>query len=90
MNTTGLMRPDEVSDQIPELTVPDEASYETVGGFIMAQLGRIAVVGDTVPVDGGTLEVERLDGRRVDRVRFIPGSATGAVLPEAGNAGGAR
>ncbi|MGM0929357.1 MAG: hemolysin family protein [Actinomycetota bacterium] len=83
----GLMRPDEVTEQIPQLTVPDEASYETVGGFIMAELGRIAVVGDTVPVDGGTLEVERLDGRRVDRVRFIPDPATGAALPDAGKAG---
>lgn len=68
----GLMRPDEVSEQIPLLTVPDEARYETVGGFIMAQLGRIATVGDTVAVQGGMLEVERMDGRRVDRVRFIP------------------
>ncbi|MCG2622642.1 hemolysin family protein [Arthrobacter sp. I2-34] len=68
----GLMRPDEVSEQIPALTVPDEASYETVGGFIMAGLGRIAAVGDTVAVEGGVLEVERMDGRRVDRVRFIP------------------
>lgn len=68
----GLMRPDEVTEQIPALTVPDEASYETVGGFIMAELGRIAMVGDTVPVEGGVLEVERMDGRRVDRVRFIP------------------
>ncbi|MFD1211201.1 hemolysin family protein [Arthrobacter sp. GCM10027362] len=68
----GLMRPDEVSEQIPLLTVPDEASYETVGGFIMAELGRIAAVGDIVPVKGGVLEVERMDGRRVDRVRFIP------------------
>src|SRR4051812_8241851 len=46
----ALMRPDEVTEQIPALTVPDEASYETVGGFIMAELGRIATVGDTVPV----------------------------------------
>jgi CBS domain containing-hemolysin-like protein len=68
----GLMRPDEVTEQIPALTVPDEASYETVGGFIMAELGRIAAVGDIVPVEGGVLEVERMDGRRVDRVRFIP------------------
>ncbi|NKX51485.1 HlyC/CorC family transporter [Arthrobacter deserti] len=68
----GLMRPDEVSEQIPLLTVPDEARYETVGGFIMAQLGRIATVGDTVAVQGGMLEVERMHGRRVVRVRFIP------------------
>ncbi|WP_294565579.1 hemolysin family protein [uncultured Arthrobacter sp.] len=69
----GMLRPDEVTEQIPLLTVPDDAGYETVGGFIMAELGRIAAVGDTVPVSGGTLEVERMDGRRIDRVRFLPG-----------------
>lgn len=70
---SGLMRPDEVTDQIPGLTVPDAASYETVGGFVMAVLGRIPEVGDQVEVGGGRLEVERMDGRRVDRVRFTPG-----------------
>ncbi|RJU03018.1 HlyC/CorC family transporter [Arthrobacter frigidicola] len=88
----GLLRPDEVTEQIPLLTVPDDAGYETVGGFMMAELGRIAAVGDTVPVSGGTLEVERMDGRRIDRVRFLPGppgeqeTRTGAhALPEGGS-----
>jgi CBS domain containing-hemolysin-like protein len=88
----GLLRPDEVTEQIPLLSVPDEPGYETVGGFIMAELGRIAAVGDRIPVSGGTLEVERMDGRRIDRVRFLPGPSadatgrTGAhALPEGGS-----
>ncbi len=68
----GLMRPDEVSERIGQLNVPDEAGYETVGGFMMADLGRIAVVGDTVPVEGGLLVVDRVERRRIDRIRFIP------------------
>jgi len=68
----GLMRPDEVTEQIPLLSVPDEPGYETVGGFIMAELGRIPSPGDRVPVSEGVLEVERMDGRRIDRVRFSP------------------
>ena len=71
----GLLRPDELSEQIPGLTVPDEAAYETVGGYVMSKLGRIAAVGDTVPVDGGTLSVTRMDGRRIDRICFRPGAA---------------
>lgn len=67
----GLMRPDEVSERIGPLNVPDEAGYETVGGFMMAELGRIAEVGDTVEVAGGTLVVDRTERRRVDRIRFI-------------------
>ena len=68
----GLLRPDELSEQIPGLTVPDEAAYETVGGYVMSQLGRIAAVGDTVDVGGGTLSVTRMDGRRIDRICFRP------------------
>jgi CBS domain containing-hemolysin-like protein len=68
----GLLRPDELSEQIPGLTVPDEAAYETVGGYVMSELGRIAAVGDTVDVGGGSLSVTRMDGRRIDRIRFRP------------------
>ena len=66
----GLLRPDEVSEQIPGLKVPDESAYETVGGYVMSKLGRIATVGDTVEVDGGTLTVTRMEGRRIDRICF--------------------
>jgi Mg2+/Co2+ transporter CorC len=38
----------------------------------MNELGRLPVVGDEVLIDGGTLRVERLDGRRIDRIRFTP------------------
>jgi CBS domain containing-hemolysin-like protein len=38
----------------------------------MAELGRLPVVGDEVQVEDGTLVVQRLDGRRIDRVRFVP------------------
>ena len=68
----GLLRPDELSEQISGLTVPDEAAYETVGGYLMSKLGRIAMVGDTVSVGGGTLSVTRMDGRRIDRICFHP------------------
>lgn len=86
----GLLRPDELSEQVPGLVVPDEAAYETVGGFVMSQLGRIATVGDTVQVTGGTLSVTRMDGRRIDRICFSPApDPTGETLdgiPEAGDA----
>jgi magnesium and cobalt exporter, CNNM family len=42
--------------------------YETLGGFLMARLGRLATVGDQVDVDGYRLVVTDLDGRRVARV----------------------
>jgi CBS domain containing-hemolysin-like protein len=56
------------------IKVPADGAYETVAGYIMAQLGRMPAVGDEVEIEGGVLRVERMDGRRVDRVRFKPES----------------
>ena len=67
----GLLRPDELEERA-SVTVPEDGPYETVAGFVMNELGRLPRVGDEVTIDGGTLRVERLDGRRVDRIRYTP------------------
>lgn len=54
------------------IPLPDTGGYETVGGFVMAELARIPEVGDTVEVDGGILEVTAVDERRVQTVRITP------------------
>jgi len=69
----GSLRPDELLERA-EVTVPEDGPYETVAGYIMSELGRLPIEGDTVPVEGGEFRVERLDGRRIDRVRFTPTS----------------
>jgi CBS domain containing-hemolysin-like protein len=71
----GMIRPDELIEMA--IKVPSTGAYETVAGYIMAQLGRIPAVGDEVEIDGGSLRVERMDGRRVDRVRFKPEALPG-------------
>ncbi|WP_299301079.1 hemolysin family protein [uncultured Brachybacterium sp.] len=53
-----------------DIALPDTGGYETVGGFLMAQLGRIPEAGDSVEIDGGVLEVVEVDERRVQTVRF--------------------
>jgi CBS domain containing-hemolysin-like protein len=67
----GMFRPDELLEKLA-IEVPVDGSYETIAGFIMSQIGRVAVVGDEVPIESGLLRVERMEGRRVDRIRFIP------------------
>ncbi|TFD48975.1 HlyC/CorC family transporter [Cryobacterium frigoriphilum] len=67
----GLLRPDELLERTG-LEVPDDGPYETVAGFMMSLLGRLPVVGDSVTLPGGELTVERLEGRRVDRLRYTP------------------
>ncbi|GAB4099772.1 hemolysin family protein [Sinomonas halotolerans] len=73
----GLMRPDEVTEQVPGLEVEDSPAYETVGGFVMSALGRIAQTGDVIELEGGRVEVVRMDGRRVDRLKFVARRADG-------------
>jgi putative hemolysin len=48
--------------------------YDTLAGYILGRLGRVAQVGDTVTVDGAGLRVEALDGMRIARVSFTPPS----------------
>jgi CBS domain containing-hemolysin-like protein len=67
----GALRPDELAERA-DVTVPEDGPYETVAGFLMSELGRLAKVGDTVDIEAGTFRVERMDGRRIDRVRFTP------------------
>ena len=66
----GMTRPDELLEMA--IKVPADGAYETVAGFMMSILGRIPSAGDTVEIEDGVLRVERMDGRRVDRVRFSP------------------
>ncbi len=67
----GALRPDELLERA-DVLVPEEGPYETVAGWIMSELGRLAEVGDTVEIDAGVFRVERMDGRRIDRIRFTP------------------
>ena len=84
----GRLRPDEVRDRIA-LDLPEDGAYETAAGFVMSELGRIPAVGDEVAVEGGVLRVERMDGRRVDRLRFTPDSALPAAGPAPNEPGAA-
>jgi putative hemolysin len=63
----GLMPVDEVRElfNLPEV---DEGEVQTLGGIVMAELGRIPATGDRLTWRGLHLEVVDMDGRRVDKV----------------------
>ena len=67
----GVLRPDEVKAQIG-LIIPEDGPYETVAGFMMSELGTVPKVDDEISTEQGTLRVMRMDGRRIDRIRFTP------------------
>ena len=48
----------------------EDGPYETVAGFVLHRLARMADVGDSVPVGDRTLEVAEVDGHRITRVRL--------------------
>lgn len=48
-----------------------EGSWNTLGGYVFAKLGRLPVVGDRVRFSGGELEVVAVDRRRVAAVRVL-------------------
>lgn len=65
----GSMRPDEVERDFG-IDINDEGPWETLGGWIMAGLGKIPEVGDVYEDDGIIARVEKMDGRRVETVRL--------------------
>ena len=71
----GILRPDELLERTG-VVVPEEGPFETVAGWLMSELGRLPVVGDVVEHEHGRFRIERLDGRRIDRVRYTPTPVT--------------
>lgn len=53
-----------------------EGDWDSVGGLVFSELGRVPEVGDEVPVDGVVLRVEKMDGRRVGVLRITRVEAT--------------
>ena len=69
------LRPDELADRA-QIVVPDTGDYETVAGFVTAELGRLPEVGDEVSLETGVLRVSAVDGRRVEEITFTPAPVT--------------
>ena len=67
---SGLARPSELREV--GLEIADDEDYDTMAGFVMAELGKIPQEGDLVELPTGQLRVIRMDGRRVDRIKYSP------------------
>nr|WP_298796960.1 hemolysin family protein [uncultured Acetobacter sp.] len=65
----GTDSADEVKDRLGLRNLPDEGSYHTLGGLILALLRRVPALGDKVVYSGWLFEVLEMEGRRVSRVR---------------------
>lgn len=65
----GWSRPDEFTARTT-IRIPDDGPYETLGGLVMNELGRIPQIGDEVTLPTCTILVDAMEGRRVTRVRI--------------------
>lgn len=69
---SGLMNRHDVEEEFG-LVLPD-GHFETLGGFVISELGRLPQPGDRVSYNGWDFEVLEMDGRRIDRI--------GITIPE--------
>jgi CBS domain containing-hemolysin-like protein len=63
------LRPDEV-ERLTGLSLP-EGEFDTLAGWVLLHLRRVAVVGDVVRADGLVVRVLAVDGARIDRVSMV-------------------
>ncbi len=70
----GLLAIDEFKDllDLDDLPEEDRVGYQTLGGFVMSQIGSIPTAGQHFEWGNYRFEVMDMDGRRVDKVLATP------------------
>ena len=84
MRVNARMPVDEVNELLdPEL--PTGGDWDSVGGLVLNLLGHVPTEGESVDVDGHRLVAERVQGRRIGRVRIskTPTPAEASPAPSA-------
>jgi len=76
---SGMLPIDEFIEVLGLKDLPDfdRGGYETLGGFVMAHLGRIPLSGDRIELNQIVFEVMDMDGFRVDKVLVFPKEQAG-------------
>jgi putative hemolysin len=69
---------------LEELPGEEDNVFQTLGGFVMHQLGRVPAVADAFEWNNWRYEVMDMDGKRVDKVLVQP-SISCAVQPLRGS-----
>lgn len=68
----SLERFREVFPHAPAFDGEISGDYRTLGGFVMAEIGRIAAVSDSVNHENFRMEVVDMEGKRVDKLLVHP------------------
>ncbi len=87
VEAAGRARVDEVNEHLGD-RLPQDEHYDTVGGWVFTRLGRVPAIGETLELDGMTIEIVQADERRVARLRItIPSAVDPTASPGNGNPG---
>jgi CBS domain containing-hemolysin-like protein len=71
---SGMLTVRDANRQL-NLRLPEEGRYTTLAGFLLARSGRLLQEGEVVEYEGLTFKVERVDKRRLRRIRLtLPGA----------------
>jgi CBS domain containing-hemolysin-like protein len=66
---SGILSVRDANRQL-QLELPEDSGYTTLAGFLMAQAGHLPQTGEVVQYEGLTFRIERMEGRRIRRVRL--------------------
>ncbi|HUR77302.1 MAG TPA: hemolysin family protein [Acidimicrobiales bacterium] len=69
VRVNGKMAIDEVNDEL-HIDLPEGDDWDTVAGLLFNRLGHVPVDGENVMCNGHSLTAERVQGRRIGRVRI--------------------
>jgi len=72
-------------DEVNELLHAElpEGDWDSIGGLLLDRLGHVATEGEGAILDGYMLRAERVQGRRIGKVRLTPESSAGAEWMDA-------
>ena len=62
------VRVEDVNEEL-EIHLPEDESYDTIGGYVFSKLGRVPLAGESFVENNVKIEVVQADERRVIRVR---------------------
>jgi CBS domain containing-hemolysin-like protein len=79
---SGMLTVRDANRQL-DLDLPEDGGYTTLAGFLMARAGRLPQPGEVVAYENMTFKIERLEGRRIRRVRLEQNKTASTLEPVA-------
>jgi putative hemolysin len=72
---------DEFEDHLRLRGLREDGGFETVAGYVLHHLERLPAVGDRLIVPHGRFEIVDMDGKRIDKLLFVPDRPPDAESP---------